>query len=94
MNEKIDVVDRSNDNNSCIVSFNGVCPLCGSSDGMIIRGNDGRYRNICRVFRCKAWYIPAPATGFEKESDCRRPFASEYLTSETVTVREYLFGHK
>ena len=89
-NKKIGIVGRNENKSSGVVGFNGVCPLCGSSDGMIIKGNDDRYRNMCRVLGCKAWYIPAPAVGFEKENDCREPFETDYLKSETVTIGEYI----
>lgn len=88
--EQICVVGSKNGNNTNVVGFDGVCPLCGSSDGMIIRGNDGRYRNMCRVMGCSAWYIPSPVVGFEKENDCRDPFESEYLKTETITIGDYI----
>ena len=76
-----------------IVDYNGVCPICGSSDGMIVKGKDGLYRNICRVMGCDAHYHPAPAIGFKTEDDCRHPFDTDYLKGD-VTIGEYLTGKK
>lgn len=75
-----------------IVNYDGVCPICGSVDGTIIRGKDGRYRNMCRFMGCPAMYHHAPAVGFDTEDDCRHPFDTSYLKDGTVTVQEYLTG--
>lgn len=75
-----------------IVNYDGVCPICGSVDGMIIQGKDGRYRNMCRVNGCPAKYLPAPAVGFAAEDDCRKPFDTDYLKGGNVTYQEYLTG--
>lgn len=45
---------------SNIVRYDGVCPICGSQDGMVVKGKDGKYRNICRVMGCDAMYKPTP----------------------------------
>lgn len=74
--------------------YEGKCPLCGSGDGTIIEGPDGRFRNICRVRGCPLWYKPAPAVGFDTADDCRNPFETEYLKHGTVTVGEYMTGKK
>lgn len=71
------------------VDYDGKCPLCGSSDGTIIRGADGKYRNMCRVMGCPAFYLPAPAVGFDSPDDCRNPFETEYV-KKGVLVSEYL----
>lgn len=76
------------------LGFDGVCPVCGSIDGMIIHGNDGKYRTMCRVMGCAAWYKPCPQIGFDTEEDCRNPFDSEYLKDGTVSVAEYVLGKK
>lgn len=60
-----------------LVGYDGKCPLCGSIDGTIIQGNDGKYRNMCRVMGCPAFYFPAPAVGFDTADDCRNPFETE-----------------
>lgn len=75
-----------------IVAYNGVCPICGSTDGTIFRGEDGRFRNICRVLGCPAHYKHAPYVGYDTEDDCRHPFESNYLKDGTVTFAEYLMG--
>lgn len=71
------------------VGYDGKCPLCGSSDGTIIQGPDGKYRNLCRVMGCPGFYRPAPAVGFDKADDCRNPFETEYVKNG-VRVSEYL----
>lgn len=71
------------------VGYDGVCPLCGSIDGTIIQGADGKYRNMCRVMGCLAFYRPAPAVGFDNPDDCRDPFNTEYV-KKGVTGGEYL----
>lgn len=76
-----------------IVDYDGVCPICGSKDGIIIRGKDRRYRNLCVVMGCPAMYRPSPAVGFDSEEDCRNPFDTEYLKSGTVSVQEYIAGN-
>jgi hypothetical protein len=75
-----------------IVGFDGVCPVCGSMDGMIIHGKDGKYRTMCRVMGCPAWYKLCPIIGFDAIEDCRNPFDSEYLKDGTVSVEEYISG--
>lgn len=77
-----------------ITGYDGVCPICGSRDGTIIFGQDGRYRNICRVMGCPAMYCPSPAVGFDSADDCRNPFETEYLKSGEVTVENYIYGKK
>ena len=72
----------------------GRCPVCGSGDGTIIKGADGRFRNMCRVMGCPLFYCPAPAIGFDTADDCRDPFETEYLKAGTVTVEEYKTGRK
>ena len=79
-------------NNKTAVAFDGVCPVCGSIDGTIIHGKDGKYRTMCRVMGCPAWYKPCPVIGFDTEGDCRNPFDSEYLKDGTVSVEEYVSG--
>lgn len=75
-----------------IVGYEGCCPVCGSSDGMIVKGQDGKYRNICRFLNCRCFYIPAPAIGFDTVEDCKNPYETDYLKAGTVTVGEYLKG--
>lgn len=75
-----------------IVDFDGVCPVCCSIDGMIIRGKDGKYRTMCRVMGCYARYKPCPIIGFDSIEDCRNPFDSKYLKDGTVSVEEYVSG--
>ena len=74
--------------------YDGKCPVCGSSDGTIIQGIDGRFRNMCRFMGCPLFYWPAPAVGFDTADDCRNPFETEYLAKGTVTVGEYKTGKK
>lgn len=76
------------------VWFDGVCPICGSFDGMILRGQDFKYRTMCRMFECPARYKPLPHIGFNTIEECRNPFESEYLKDGNVTVEEYIFGKK
>ena len=78
---------------SPIVDYHGVCPVCGSSDGMIVKGNDGKFRTMCRNLSCPLWMAPAPAVGFDSEGDCREPFETEYLQGD-VTIHEYKTGKK
>jgi hypothetical protein len=49
--------------------YDGKCPVCGSGDGTIIQGADGKYRNLCRVMGCPLFYHPAPAVGFDTADD-------------------------
>lgn len=77
-------------NDAAIVGYEGCCPVCGSSDGMIVKGTDGKYRNICRVINCRCYYIPAPEVGFDKKEDCENPYETDYLKAGTVTVGEYI----
>ena len=81
-------------NNTRIVGYEGRCPICGSSDGIIVKGEDSLYRNVCRVLGCPCYYKPAPAEGFTFKEDCENPFETDYLKSGTVTVGEYLNGRK
>ena len=81
-------------NEKTVVGYDGVCPICGSSDGMIINGKDGKYRTMCRVMGCPAWYKPSPYIGFASEEDCRNPFDTEYLKDGTVSVADYVLGEK
>lgn len=76
-----------------IVSYVGVCPLCGSQDGMVQKGEDGRYRNICRVLGCKAYYRPAPFDGYDTQKDAENPFDSPLLLSGCTGMR-YLYGEE
>lgn len=69
-----------------IVGYDGACPICYSGDGTIIKGEDGRFRNMCRVMGCPAMYVHAPAVGFDTAEDCRNPFDTDYLKSGSVTV--------
>lgn len=78
-------------NSSNIVGYDGKCCLCGSGDGTIIKGSDGRYRNMCRVFGCKAWYLHCPATGFDTIEEVRNPFDSN-LIKRGCTNGFYLYG--
>ena len=71
------------------VRYDGVCPICGSRDGMIIQSGDGKYRNLCRVMGCPAMYLPAPLVGFDKIEDCQNPFDSELITNG-ITIGEYI----
>ena len=79
-----------------IVDYVGVCVVCGSMDGMVVKGKDGRFRNMCRVMGCPCWMRPAPAVGFDSIEDCREPWETEYLKSanDAMTVAEYLSGKK
>jgi len=71
------------------MEYNGICPICGSQDGTIIQGADGKYRNICRVMRCPAMYIPTPYIGFDKIEDCQNPFETD-LIANGITIEEYI----
>lgn len=82
------------DNEKVFAGYDGKCPVCGSGDGTIIQGNDGRYRNMCRAMGCPLFYIPAPAVGFDTADDCRNPFDTDYLKAGTVSVLEYKTGQK
>ena len=73
--------------------YDGKCPICGSTDGMIGKGHDGKFRNMCRVMGCPAFYRPAPAVGFDTIEECRDPWSSTYLKDrETMSAYEYLTG--
>lgn len=74
--------------------YDGECPVCGSRDGTIIQGADGRFRNMCRVMGCPCYYRPCPAVGFDTADDCRHPFETEYLKPGTVSIGEYINGKK
>lgn len=80
------------ENNVEVVGYNGKCVLCGSSDGMIQKGQDGKYRNICRVMGCKAFYRPAPYDGYDFQNDVSNPFETKLIDEEIKTVHGYLFG--
>lgn len=74
-----------------IIGYTGVCPICGSQDGMIIKCADNKYRNMCRVISCPAMYHPTPFIGFDTQKDCENPFDSELLQNE-ITVYRYIYG--
>lgn len=74
--------------------YDGKCPVCGSADGMIIEGADGRFRNMCRFMGCPLHYLPTPAVGFDTADDCRNPFETEYLKAGAVSLGEYITGKK
>lgn len=73
------------------VRYDGTCPLCGSGDGTIVKGADGRFRNICRVLNCSAHYIPAPAVGWDTDEIAHNPWGQPLLT-KGITVGEYIRG--
>lgn len=75
------------------VRYDGVCPLCGSRDGTVIKGKDGRYRNMCRVMGCPAMYKPLPIVGYSSAENAADPFESDII-KEGMTVSEYLTGKK
>jgi hypothetical protein len=77
-----------------VVGFDGVCPICGSIDGMIVFGKDGKYRTMCRMMNCPARYKPSPRIVFGTVKECENPFESEYLKDGNVTVEEYILGEK
>lgn len=62
-----------NNQRTGIVSYDGRCPLCGSADGSIVRGVDGKYRNICRAMGCPAGFWPAPRKGYDTIEEARDP---------------------
>ena len=64
---------RDNNQKTGIVGSDGRCLLCGSTDGSIIRGFDGKYRNICRARVCLAWFWPAPRKGYDTIEEARNP---------------------
>ena len=77
-----------------IMGYDGVCPVCGSTDGMIVHASkgDGKYRNMCRRIDCPAFYMPAPIVGFDNVKDCRDPWESDYFKNNAVTVAMYCRG--
>ena len=80
-----------------LVAYNGVCLICGSSDGMIIKCNDNRHRVICRVCSCPAYYKPAPAVGYEFIEEAQnRNMGYNTLTGGNdqfnLTYGKYLYG--
>ena len=77
---------------SSVVGYNGKCPICGSADGMIQKGTDGRFRNICRVMGCPAFYRPAPYDGYEAKDEAANPFESSLFAVDGMTVKQYLHG--
>ena len=78
---------------SNIVRYDGVCPICGSQDGMVIKGADGKYRNICRVMGCPAMYRSAPFAGFDSPDEAVNPWETALVKSE-ITVGEYITGKR
>lgn len=79
-----------------IMGYDGVCPVCGSKDGMIVHASkgDGKYRNMCRVMGCPAFYMPSPIVGFDTVEDCRNPFESALFKAGPMTVGQYCrHGH-
>ena len=78
--------------NAPIVGYDGKCPLCGSFDGTIVRESDGKFRNICRVMGCPAFYRPAPFEGHSSIDDVRNPEASELIKNGDCTIGRYLNG--
>lgn len=80
------------ENEKNIAGYNGRCPICGSGDGMIIRGKDDRFRNVCRVMGCPFFMCPTPAVGFESAEDCVDPRVTKYF--KNVTIKEYKTGKK
>lgn len=75
--------------NEIFVRFDGVCPLCGSRDGTVVKGEDGRYRNMCRVMGCPAMYKPLPPVGYDSAEDAHNPFESAVI-KKGMLVSEYL----
>lgn len=80
-----------------LVAYNGVCLICGSTDGMVIKCEDERHRVICRVCSCPAHYKPAPAVGYEfLEQAQDRIMGYNALTGGNdqveLTYGKYLYG--
>ena len=82
---------------NAIVDYNGVCLICGSFDGMIVKGNDNRHRVICRCINCQGWYTPLPFAGYEdleSAQDWNKGY--EALTKANpeagLTFGQYIFG--
>lgn len=48
---------------SGIVAYDGICHICGASDGTILRCFDGKYRNMCHTKGCPVRLKPAPGEG-------------------------------
>lgn len=79
---------------SKVIGYNGLCPICGSGDGMIQEGYDGKIRNVCRFMGCPAMYKPAPFEGYNDVKFAIDPFSSELLSKGDCTVEKYLYGEK
>lgn len=87
-----------NKENGGIVAYDGVCLICGSTDGMIIKCYDGQHRVICRVCTCPAHYQPAPAVGYKLLEEAQnRKNGYNVLTGGNdqveLTYGQYLYGH-
>lgn len=80
-------------NTTEIVAYDGQCAVCGTFDGMVQRGSDGRFRVICRRMGCPAYYLPSPHEGYPRIEDTVAPFDSELL-SHGCTVERYLRGER
>ena len=80
-----------------LVAYNGVCLICGSTDGMVVECDDERYRVICRVCSCPAYYTPAPVAGYKLLEEAQnRNLGYNALTGGDdqveLTYGQYLFG--
>lgn len=71
---------------SNIVRYDGVCPICGSQDGMVVKGKDGKYRNICRVMGCDAMYKPTPFILIRRKTPC---FSRGECQNEGYSVKAF-----
>lgn len=80
-----------------LVAYNGVCLICGSTDGMVVKCDDDRHRVICRVCSCPAHYKPAPAVGYKLLEEAQSwNMGYNALTGENdqveLTYGQYLYG--
>ena len=77
--------------NTGIVGYSGLCPLCRAHDGTVIKGKDGKYRVICRVMSCHGFYKPLPVDGYGTlEQATNEEAMCDYL--DGMTVGKYLTG--
>lgn len=73
-----------------VLSYDGVCPICHSTDGLVVEGEDGKYRNICSRKGCPAYHYPCPDKGYESIDLAVNPFSGRNTYFSKLSPEEYL----
>ena len=77
-------------NENSPIDYDGHCIFCGSEDGTIVKGPDGKYRNMCRYMGCPVFYRAVPVFGFDTVEECRDPANSPAVKGVEMTVGQYI----